>query len=483
MAITLVIFGASGDLTERKLIPALYNAYCKERLPEQFNIVGISRSPFAHEAFREKLREKSEEFVGKNFSAEHWDSFAAHIWYHAGDASLAEDFPALTAFLKELEGDAPADRLYYLSTAPSLYVPIIQNLGASGMVEEVSGWRHIVIEKPFGYDLESALGLDKVVHNVFEEQQVYRIDHYLGKETAQNLLFLRFANLIFEPLWNRNYIANVQITVSETVDVGRRAGYYDTSGVLRDMFQNHLLQLLALVAMEPPISFEADALRDEKSKLLRSIPPIDFHKVVLAQYRDYSETEGVAPNTRTPTFAALKLYIDNWRWQGVPFYLRSGKGMSAKTSEINVVFKCTPHMMFKLAPDEFFTSNRLAICIQPNEGINLKIETKVPDSMQDTRSVRLDFDYAEYFGEEPLPDAYERLLLDAIKGDASLYTRSDSIEASWRLIDPIIRTWNDSDSQPVLYERGSWGPVESDALVGADGFTWHYGCSGKASNQ
>lgn len=475
-ATTIVIFGASGDLTKRKLVPALYNLYLKERLPEVFNVIGISRTKFSHEEWRDKQRENVEEFSENTFDDDKWKTFAEHLWYVPGSANEIDDMREVDKFLKELEEDA-ANRLYYLSVAPDLYIPIIENLGELNMARDGKGWRRIVVEKPFGTDLESAHALNDSVHAVFDEHQVYRIDHYLGKETAQNIMFLRFANAIFEPIWNRNYVDNVQISVLEEVDVGHRGGYYESSGVLRDMFQNHLLQLLTLIAMEPPSSFEADAVRNEKTKVLQAVRPIDMFDTVCAQYTGYKDLKGVEPDSQTPTYAALKLNIDNWRWQGVPFYLRSGKALERKITEIVVVFRQPPHSMFDNGTNSNFAPNVLSICVQPDEGIHLSFEAKVPDSARRTHSVNMEFHYDNSFGENAIPDAYERLLLDALVGDAALFTRSDGIEMSWKLMDPVIKGW-ESDEAPQLaaYEPGSLGPMEADELLAHDGRVWRLGC-------
>jgi glucose-6-phosphate 1-dehydrogenase len=396
---TIVIFGASGDLTSRKLIPALYNNFKKWRLPERINIVGFARRQYTDDSFRAILREGVIKFSPESYDSTVWAKFIEKVYYFQGNLDVKEDFPKLESYLQSLE-NGPSRRLYYLATAPEHYTIVASELGAAGMARQVTdpkAWRRIIIEKPFGRDLASAQDLNRAVHAVFDESQVYRIDHYLGKETAQNILFFRFANTIFEPVWNRRYVNNVQVTVSETVDVAHRAGYYDTAGVLRDMFQNHLLQLLALVAMESPSSFNADAVRNEKAKVFESIRPVSLKDTVRGQYAGYRETEGVAPNSQTPTFAAVKLNIDNWRWQGVPFYLRSGKALARKTSEIIIEFERPPHLMFHLPEGSDFSPNILSMCIQPDEGIHLRFEAKLPDSAQEMRSVDMDFHYGSSF--------------------------------------------------------------------------------------
>lgn len=472
---TIVIFGASGDLTQRKLIPALYNNFKKGRLSACSNIIGFARRPYTDETFRAYLREGVQKFSAESFDEVVWTDFSDQLHYFQGNLDHEEDFPKLEGFATALEA-GPANRLYYLSTGPEYYSTVVRSLGAAGMArakDELDGWRRIIVEKPFGTDLASAQELNHTLHTVFDENQIYRIDHYLGKETAQNILFFRFANTIFEPVWNRRYVDNIQITVSETVDVAHRAGYYDKAGVVRDMFQNHILQLLTLVAMEPPSSFSADAIRNEKAKVFESIRPISLSDTVRGQYSGYTNANGVAIGSQTPTYAALKLYIDNWRWKGVPFYLRSGKSLARKASEITIEFQRPPHLMFHLPPGADFTPNILSMRIQPDEGIHLRFEAKVPDSEQQMRSVDMDFSYTSSFNDTLIPEAYERLLLEALKGDASLFTRSDAIELSWQIIDPVIRGWENADTpELVIYKPGSWGPRSAEDLLAREGHKW-----------
>jgi glucose-6-phosphate 1-dehydrogenase len=475
---TFVIFGATGDLTRRKLVPALFHLYRRGSLPTEIHVVGFARRGWSHDEFRAALLGGMREFASGSLDPTRWSAFAERLWYVRGDLDSPDDYLALRKFCRDIE-KGPSNRLYYTASAPEFYVPIVRNLTNAEMVEEPKGWRRVVIEKPFGHDLESAHELNRAVHEAFDEHQVYRIDHYLGKETAQNILFFRFANTIFEPIWNRNYIDNIQITVAETVDIGHRAGYYDHAGVFRDMFQNHLLQLLALTAMEPPASFVADAVRDERAKLLSAIRPMAATEiaqhVVRGQYAGYRDADGVANDSRTPTFGAVRLFIDNWRWQGVPFYLRSGKALAQRTSNVAIEFKCPPHMMFPKGSGELIKPNLLVLCIQPLEGMRLRFEIKVPETLAETRSVDMKFDYDDAFGSDSIPDAYVRLLLDAMNGDASLFTRSDGIEMAWRWIDPIVR-YCDAGPRIAVYEKGTWGPDEAIEFIARTGRTWYTSC-------
>jgi glucose-6-phosphate 1-dehydrogenase len=479
---TIVIFGASGDLTRRKLLPSLYDLYRKERLPDKWRIVGVARSDHSDDSFREHIESGIKEFARGSYDRKIWLKFAESLTYFQGDLSDLEQLEQVEKALVELEAEGIGNRVYYLSVAPHLYEKAVANLGAAGMVSEEKGWRRVVIEKPFGQDLASAQALNRAVHQVLDESQIYRIDHYLGKETVQNLLVFRFANSLYEPVWNRNYIDHVQITAAETVDVGHRAAFYDGVGVVRDMIQNHVMQLLALVAAEPPASFHADALRNERAKVLSAIRPINAESVakhtVRGQYRTYRDAQGVAAGSTTATYAAIRFYIDNWRWQGVPFYMRSGKALASKSTEITILFKRPPHVMFPMPPGSKPMPNRLSICIQPDEGIHFSFQAKVPDTAAEMRTVNMSFQYEESFGAVAIPEAYERLLLDVLKGDASLFTRSDAIELSWALIDPILEGWESHHAPPLyFYESGTWGPPEADTLIAHDGYNWMYGCS------
>ncbi len=465
---TIVIFGASGDLARRKLIPALHSLLCEGLLPRGVRVLGYARSEFSQEAFSERLLEGVQDYARlKPGMCERWPEFAERISYLSGEYDDPASYQRLAKTVRELETEADIEGncLFYLAVPPVLYPVIAEQLGKVGLNQSERGWRRIIIEKPFGHDLESARELNDKVHAVFGEDQVYRIDHYLGKETVQNILVFRFANLIFEPLWNRNYVDHVQITVAESMGVGHRAGYYDEAGVMRDMLQNHILQLLSLVAMEPPGSFSAKALRDEKAKVLHSIRPLSASGGVWGQYDGYTEEEGIDPGSQTPTYLAIKMHLDNWRWQGVPFYVRSGKRLAEKTTEITLQFKEVPHTLF---PENVeLPPGHISLYIQPNEGIHLNFQIKIPGAGMRTEGVNMAFHYGRRFGEHVLPDAYERLLLDAIQGDASLFARSDEIELAWELVDPLT-----DGLEPVKYTPGSQGPEEADRLIEEDGRQW-----------
>ncbi|WP_394251392.1 glucose-6-phosphate dehydrogenase [Vibrio profundi] len=482
---SIVIFGASGDLTYRKLIPALYHLYANNQMPKSFAILGVSRTDYSDESYREKLKQSLQDM--EKTEPEILNAFIDHLHYQAINTSDVDDYARLAMRLDKIEKEYQFENhntLFYLATPPSLYGVIPANLAAHGLNDESNGWRRLIIEKPFGYDLASAQSLDEEIHHHFQEHQIYRIDHYLGKETVQNLLVLRFSNAMFEPLWNRNFIDYVEITGAEFLGVEERGGYYDGSGAVRDMFQNHLLQVLAMVGMEPPAQINADSIRDEVVKVLQCLKPLEEddlrNDLVLGQYTasdvrgqhllGYREENGVADDSRTETYIGLKAHINNWRWNGVPFYVRTGKRLPTRVTEIVIHFKNTPHPVFGQDAPE----NKLIIRIQPDEGIQMSFGLKEPGAGFKAKEVKMNFSYSD-LPETQMLTAYERLLLDALNGDATLFARTDAVEACWKYVQPILDF--KQDPQALFgYACGTWGPQEADELLQRDGRAWRFPC-------
>ncbi len=485
----IVVFGADGDLTRRKLIPALCNLSISRHLPDQFAVVGLAITPMSAQEFRDKLGREIREFAGDQFDLPFRAWLAPRLYYLTGDFRDAVAYRQLHELLDDVgrRHGSHGNVLFYLATAPTFFPEIVRQLGTRGLtVEREGSWRRVIIEKPFGSDLESACALSRELSRVLKESQIYRIDHYLGKETVQNILVFRFANGIFEPLWNRRYVDHVQITVAESIGVEHRGRYYDAAGALRDMVPNHLLALVSLIAMEPPNSFDADAVRDEKSKVLRAIVPFNplevLRSIVAGQYGEgalggspvpaYRAEPLVAPDSDTETFVAMKLLIDNWRWAGVPFYLRTGKRLPKRVTEIAIQFKGAPHMLFQKTPTEHLAPNLLVIRIQPDEGISLRFDAKIPGPMVRVGAVDMDFQYAKYFGDAP-STGYETLLHDCLVGDGTLFQRVDNVETGWNVVQPILDVWGKLPRHGVpIYPAGSWGPPEANDLLKREGRKW-----------
>ena len=486
---TLVVFGASGDLTRRKLIPSLFELDCRKLLPAGARVIGYARSDLGDEAFRASLRKSTASVrMGKTVREADWRRFAERLTYHRGGYDSVDDFRSLRRGIEQ--APVAGNCLFYLATPPQAFVPIVRGLREAGLARKghaASPWSRVIVEKPFGHDLASATALNDEVRTAFDEEQIFRIDHYLGKETVQNLMVLRFANSIFEPIWHQKYVDHVQITVGETLGVEGRAGYYDRAGAIRDIVQNHMMHLLCLIAMEPPVSLSADDVRNEKVKVLKALRPISpqcaANEVVRAQYAagvidgehclGYRELDGVAGDSTTETYAAFRAFVDNWRWSGVPFYLRTGKRLARRVTEVSIHFRSVPQVLFNAPPAGPLAPNVLTVRVQPNEGIAMEFQVKVPGSAMRVRRLKMDFSYAAAFRVAP-PEAYQRLLLDAALGDATLFTRGDEVIAAWRFVEPVLQgcAMQPADSL-AAYPAGSWGPEGADDLIAADGNRWH----------